>query len=50
MGEDLGEDKFVLNECPGGVHGYVSFNWYKQERSGTMGKIVAWLEDGMRTD
>ena len=46
MGEDLGKDKFVLNKCPGGVHGYVLFDWYEPERSETMGKIATWLEDG----
>lgn len=45
MAEDLGEDKFVLNECPGGVHGYISLDWYEPERSENMRKIAAWLED-----
>jgi len=29
MEEDLGEDEFVLNECPGGIHGYISLDWYE---------------------
>ena len=45
MGEDLGKDKFVLNECPGGIHGYVLFDWYEPERSETLRKIALWLED-----
>lgn len=45
MEEDLGKDKFVLNECPGGIHGYVSFDWYEPERSECMRKIGAWLEE-----
>lgn len=45
MEEDLGKDKFVLNECPGGVHGYVALNWYEPERSESMRKIAAWLDD-----
>lgn len=50
MEEDLGEDKFVLNECPGGIHGYISFDWFEPERSGSMRKIAAWLERCMKAD
>ena len=42
--EDLGKDKFVLNECPGGIHGYIGFDWYEPERSESMREIAAWLE------
>ena len=45
MEEDLGKGKFVMNECPGGVHDYVMFDWYEPERSESMRKIAAWLED-----
>jgi acetyl esterase/lipase len=45
MEEDLGKDRFVLDECPGGIHGYISFDWYEPERSENMIKIAAWLED-----
>ena len=45
MEEDLGKKKFKLNECPGGVHGYIAFEWFQPERSENMGKIATWLED-----
>ncbi|KAF9648478.1 alpha/beta-hydrolase [Thelephora ganbajun] len=44
MEEDLGKDKFVLNECPGGIHGYISFVWFEPERSKNMKKIAGWLD------
>ena len=43
MEEDLGKDRFVLNECPGGIHGYISLDWYEPERSENMRKIATWL-------
>jgi acetyl esterase/lipase len=45
MEEDLGKDRFVLNECPGGVHAYTALDWYEPERSESIMKIAAWLED-----
>lgn len=45
MEEDLGKDRFVLHECPGGIYGYISFDWYEPERSENMRKIATWLED-----
>jgi len=47
MEEDLGEDKFVLNECPGsgGIHGYISLDWYEPKRSENMRKIAGWIGD-----
>lgn len=44
MEEDLGKDNFILNECPGGIHGYITFEWFEPERSENMKKIAAWLE------
>jgi len=44
MEGDLGKEKFKLNECPGGVHGYIAFEWFQPERSENMRKIAAWLE------
>ena len=44
MEEDLGKNKFRSNECPGGVHGYIVFEWFQPERSENMRKIATWLE------
>ena len=45
MEEDLGKERFRSNECPGGIHGYIVFEWFQPERSENMGKIATWLED-----
>ena len=45
MEEDLGKVKFRSNECPGGVHGYIVFEWFQPERSDTMRSVAGWLED-----
>ena len=45
MEEDLNKDRVVLNECPGGIRGYISLDWYEPERSGGMRKTIAWLGD-----
>ena len=42
--EDLGENRFRLNECPGGVHGYIAFEWFQPERTEGMRKIAGWIE------
>ena len=44
MEEDLGKDKFISNECPRGIHGYISFEWFEPERSETLKKVGAWIE------
>jgi acetyl esterase/lipase len=45
MEEDLGKIKFRSNECPGGIHGYIIFEWFQPERSDTMRDVAAWLEE-----
>jgi len=47
MEEDLGENRFRSNECPGGIHGYIVFEWFQPERSENMRKIAAWVEGGI---
>ena len=41
MEEDLSKDRFVLNECPGGIRGYISLDWYEPERSRGVRKTIA---------
>jgi hypothetical protein len=44
MEEDLGESKFRLNECPGGVHGHIAFEWFQPERTESTRRIAGWIE------
>ena len=47
MEEDLGKEKFISNECPGGVHGYITLDWFEPEKSENMKKVAKWLK-GLR--
>lgn len=44
MEGDLGENKFRLNECRGGVHGYITLEWFQPERTEKVRKIAGWIE------